>query len=124
MTIISDANTATGQWTDVCTIDALTPDRGAAVLVDGDAVAVFRLGECGAADDGEILAIDHVDPFHGVGVLARGLVGSVGERVVVASPLLKQRFDLRTGECLDSPGASVRTWDVDVVDGSVLVRRR
>jgi nitrite reductase (NADH) small subunit len=122
MTIITES--ATGQWTDVCMLDALTPDRGVAALADGEAVALFRLSDCGADGDGEILAIDHIDPFHGVGVLARGLVGSVGERVVVASPLLKQRFDLRSGECLDDPSVSVRTWDTEVVDGSVRVRRR
>ncbi|MAT06861.1 MAG: nitrite reductase (NAD(P)H) small subunit [Acidimicrobiaceae bacterium] len=102
-------------WTDVIAVDRLTVDRGVAALVDGDAVAVFRLGN----DD--IVAIDHVDPFTGVGVLARGLVGSVGDRDVVVSPLHKQRFDLRTGECLDDPTRSVRTWSVSVADGTVRV---
>lgn len=112
-------------WTDVCPLDALTPERGVACLVEGEQVALFRLE---SVDDGgsaaTVLAVDHVDPFHGVGVLARGLVGSVGERDVVISPLHKQRFDLRTGECLDVAGVSLRTWAVDVVDGTVLVRSR
>ena len=122
MTITTE--TATGRWTEVCPIDALVPDRGVAALVEGEAVAIFLLGACGAEGDGEILAIDHRDPFHGVGVLARGLVGSMGERVVVTSPLLKQHFDLRTGECLEDPTMSVRAWDVEAIDGTVRVRRR
>jgi nitrite reductase (NADH) small subunit len=122
MTITTGA--ATGQWTEVCSIDSLVPDRGAAALVEGDAVAIFRLSDCGADGGSEILAIDHTDPFHQVGALARGLVGSVGDRVVVASPLLKQRFDLRTGECLEDASMSVRAWDVEVIDGTVRVRRR
>jgi nitrite reductase (NADH) small subunit len=117
-------SSGTGLWTEVCSVAGLTPDRGVAALVDGEPVAVFLLSDCGADGDGEVLAIDHVDPFHGVGVLARGLVGSVGDRAVVASPLLKQRFDLRTGECLDDPSMAVRTWDVEVDEGSVRVRRR
>lgn len=103
-------------WTEVIALDQLPIDRGVAALVgDGIPVAVFRL----AGDI--VLAVDHVDPFSGVPVLARGIVGSVGERVVVSSPLHKQRFDLRTGECVDDPTVSIRTWPVTVVDGSVRV---
>jgi nitrite reductase (NADH) small subunit len=102
-------------WVDVVRWDALPIDRGVAAIVGDDLVAVFRL-----ADD-EVLAIDHVDPFSGVPVLARGLVGCVRERPVVFSPLDKKRFDLRTGECLDDPKRSVRTWAVDIIDGVVLV---
>ncbi len=111
-------------WTDVCPLDALTPERGVACLVEGEQVALFRLDADDPRGVGPVLAVDHVDPFHGVGVLARGLVGSVGDRDVVISPLHKQRFDLRTGECLDAVGVAVRTWAVDVVDDTVLVRPR
>ena len=106
-------------WVEVGALGSMTPDRGVAALVDGHAVAVFRLADGG--DGTEVLAVDHVDPFHGVGVIARGLVGSVGDRVTVASPLHKQRFDLRTGECLDDLSVSLRTWPARVVDGVVLV---
>ncbi len=103
-------------WVDVVELDRLAVDRGVAAMIgEGHAVAVFRLS------DDEVVAVDHVDPFTGVGVLARGIVGSVGDRAVVASPLHKQRFDLRTGDCLDDPDVSVRTWDVTIVDGMVRV---
>ena len=40
----------------------------------------------------------------------------------MASPIHKQAFDLRTGECLDDPGVSVPTYDVHVSsDGTVVV---
>ena len=55
-----------------CRLDELRVDRGVAALVDSVPVAVFRLA------DGSVAAIDHVEPFTGVPVLARGLVGSVG----------------------------------------------
>ena len=90
----------------VAAVESLPVDRGVAAMVGGEYVAVFRLA------DGEIAAIDHVDPCSGVPVLARGLVGSVDDVPVVASPLHKQRFDLRTGRCLDSDTA-VRVWPVD-----------
>ena len=95
--------------------DDLPVDRGVAAVVAGEYVAVFRLA------DGEVVAIDHVDPCSGVPVLARGLVGSVDDVPVVVSPLHKQRFDLRSGRCLDDPDAAVRVWPVDIVDGVVMV---
>jgi nitrite reductase (NADH) small subunit len=99
----------------VARLEELRVDRGVAALVDGEPVAVFRLA------DGTIAAIDHIEPFTGVPVLARGLVGSVGDVTFVSSPLHKQRFDLRTGVCLDDPSVAVRTWPVTVVDGDVCV---
>jgi nitrite reductase (NADH) small subunit len=102
-------------WTIVCRLDELRVDRGVGALVDSVPVAVFRLA------DGSVAAIDHVEPFTGVPVLARGLVGSVGDVVYVSSPLHKQRFDLRTGRCLDDDSISVRVWVADVIDGYVCV---
>ena len=107
-------------WRAVCHVSDLVPDRGAAALVDGVSVALFRLGAVADLDaPEEVLAIDDVDPRMGAAVLARGLVGSVGERPVVASPLHQERYDLRTGECLDNPALAVRVWPTRVVGGVV-----
>jgi nitrite reductase (NADH) small subunit len=114
-------------WLAVCRIEHLAPERGAAALVAGEQVALFRLL------DGSVLAVQQRDPFSGAHVLARGIVGS--RRVddgtlapTVASPMYKQVFDLRTGRCLDpagkepvAGGPDLRTWPVRVVDGTVLV---
>jgi nitrite reductase (NADH) large subunit len=43
-------------------------------------------------------------------VLSRGLVGNLGERIVVASPIYKHHFDLTTGQCLEEPANSVPAW--------------
>ena len=102
-------------FVDIVTLDRLPIDRGVSAIVGDEYVAVFRLA-CG-----EVLAIDHIDPFTAMPVLARGLVGSVGDSVVVASPLHKQRFDLRTGVCVDDPSTSVRTWKTIVTDGVVRI---
>ena len=107
----------TTTWTRVCEVDDLTPDRGVAALVDGEPIAVFRL----SALDHDVVAIDNVDPFTGASVLSRGIVGSRGDVVTVASPIYKQRFDLRSGACLDDPTMRVRTHDVRVVDGWIEV---
>lgn len=105
----------THTWTRVCAADAIVPHTGVCALVDGRHVAVFRLG------DDRFHAIDNIDPKSGASVLARGLIGSLGERVVVASPLYKNHFDLATGECLEAPEHSVAVHAVRVEDGQVLV---
>ena len=73
----------------------------------------------------ELFAIDDLDPCSGASVLSRGLVGTTdvdGDEVVyVASPLRKQRFDLRTGRCLDVSDVSVGVHAVTSVDGTIRV---
>ncbi|AVZ72905.1 nitrite reductase (NAD(P)H) small subunit [Streptomyces lunaelactis] len=93
-------------WFTVCEAARLTPGRGvAALLPDGRQAAVF------ADRAGRTYAIDNRDPFTGAYVLSRGLIGSAPDgRPYVASPLLKQRFDLETGLCLDDESVSVATY--------------
>ncbi|WP_457029791.1 nitrite reductase small subunit NirD [Kitasatospora sp. P5_F3] len=90
-------------WVAVCDRTRLTPGRGVAVLLpDGSQAAVFTDRQ------GGLYAVANRDPFTGAYVLSRGLLGSTPEgRVYIASPLLKQRFDLSTGECLDDPAVSI-----------------
>ena len=101
------------EWTAICTLDDLTPDRGAAALLGHHQVALFRL-----SDDG-IYAISHRDPYSGANVMARGLVGTRGGVPTVASPMHKQVFSLNTGESLDDPAVRLDTWQARVVDGVV-----
>lgn len=106
---------ATEAWTAVCAADDILPNTGVCARVDDRHVAVFRVGR------DRWYAIDNVDPRAGASVLSRGLVGSLGERIVVASPLFKQHYDLATGECLEAPELSVRAHAVRVDDGQVWV---
>ena len=102
----------------VCTVGDREVERGRAALIDGDQVALFLL------PDGRVHAVDNLDPYSGAHVISRGIVGSKGEAPTVASPLHKQVFDLRTGECLETQGkgpAALRVWAVSVVDGAVFV---
>ena len=103
-------------WVEVCGYDDLQPERGAAALVGGQQVALFRLA------DGSVHAVGHHDPFSGANVIARGLVGTRGDVDTVASPVYKQVFDVRTGRCLDDGSVSLPSWPVDVRDGRVRVR--
>jgi nitrite reductase (NADH) small subunit len=104
-------------WVAVCELDDIIPDTGVCALVNGRQIAIFHL------DHGErrLYAIDNYDPNAQAGVLSRGLVGSLGERIVVASPIYKHHFDLRTGECVEAPEHSVDTFPVRVENGKVWV---
>lgn len=101
-------------WLTVCELSALIPGRGvAALLPDGSQAAVF------VDRAGRPYAIGNQDPFTGAQVLSRGLVGSAAGRAFVASPLLKQRFDLESGLCLDDEEVAVRTYPVRTAATSV-----
>ncbi|MDX3240051.1 nitrite reductase small subunit NirD [Streptomyces sp. ME03-5709C] len=95
-------------WFAVCDHDALTPGRGVAALLPGGRQAALFTDR-----HGRPYAIDNRDPFTGAYVLSRGLLGSTAEgRAYVASPLLKQRFDLENGRCLDDEAVSVPAFPV------------
>jgi len=104
-------------WVAICPLTDIVPDTGVCALLNGRHVAVFRIGDAVP----RVYAIDNVDPNAGASVLSRGLVGSIGERVVVASPIYKQHFDLASGECLEAPEHSVATWPARVFGGMVWV---
>ncbi|MGI3230699.1 nitrite reductase small subunit NirD [Streptomyces sp. GTA36] len=97
----------TDGWFTVCDLSLLMPGRGvAALLPDGHQVALFL------DRTGRMYAIDNRDPFSGAAVLSRGLTGTHQGRPFVASPLLKQRFDLESGQCLDDETVRVATYEV------------
>jgi nitrite reductase (NADH) small subunit len=104
-------------WTAVCALDEIVPDTGVCALLGGEQVAVFRVGE----GEQRVFAIGNYDANSGAAVLARGLVGNLGQRIVVASPIYKHHFDLETGECLEAPQHSVASYPARVEHGKVWV---
>ena len=122
-------------WQRVCRLDDIVPDTGVCALLGQAQVAVFRvtlpegamtvdaqdaaIGEGQSGCQEALFAIGNVDPHSGAAVLSRGVIGSLGERIVVASPLYKQHFDLRTGECVESPAHAVPAYRVALKDGAV-----
>ncbi len=122
MTTDAGIDPGTSTYTLVCRIDDIEVEGGVAGLIDGEAVAIFR------THDGNLFAIGNYDPFAQASVLARGIVGTrstaEGDVPFVASPMHKQAFDLRTGQCLDDADVRIPTYDVRVVDGCVLVGPR
>lgn len=119
---MTDTTYDAATFVEVCRVEQILREGGVTALVRGEAVAVFR------THDDEVYALSNFDPFGKASVLSRGIVGTrtVGDQEVpfVASPLLKQAFDLRTGACLDDPAVSVPSYAVRVEDGVVRVGPR
>ena len=105
-------------WTAICPLDDIMPNTGVCALVNGEQVAVFHVNH---GSEKIVYAIENFDPGSQAAVLSRGLIGSLGGRVVVASPIYKHHFDLRTGECLETPSYSVGAFETRVEDGQVWV---
>ncbi|MGF6772410.1 nitrite reductase (NADH) small subunit [Paraburkholderia sp. GAS199] len=106
-------------WTPICALDEIVPNTGVCALVNGEQIAVFHVNANDA--DTTVYAIGNFDPGSHAAVLSRGLIGSLGERIVVASPIYKHHFDLRTGECLETPAYSVNAFPARVENGQVWV---
>ena len=119
MTAVLETQVQTQEWTDVCAFDDLIPDRGVCALVGAEQVALFRV-----SPGDELYALSNHDPFSRANVMSRGIVGSRGEVPKVASPMYKQSFDLRTGQCLDDPAVAIAVFATRVSDGRVQIRRR
>ena len=103
-------------WESVCQFNDLIDNVGVCVLVDDKQIAVFRL-----SGSDELYAIDNLDPFSNANVLSRGICGDLKGNPIVTSPIYKQHFNLRTGQCLEDESVSITTYNIQVVDDVVQV---
>lgn len=103
----------------VCNATDLVKNSGICALVtlngEPHQVAIFHLPE----SEKQIYAIDNWDPLGNANVLSRGMVGNIGEEIVVASPLYKQHFSLSTGKCLEDEDICVPVFSVTLEDDGV-----
>ena len=109
--------TTESQAMTLCKLYDLIPNSGICAEVDGQQIALFYL----PSEIPQVYAIGNWDPIGKANVLARGIVGDIDGRLVVASPLYKQHFDLLTGECLEDDEVSVPTFQVTLVADHVML---
>ncbi|MDC0679236.1 nitrite reductase small subunit NirD [Sorangium atrum] len=111
------SETMTQGWIDVCGVEDIIPNTGVCALVGKRQIALVRVGE-----GEEVYAISNFDPFSKAFVLSRGIVGDKGGVPKIASPIYKQSFDLRSGQCLDDPGVSIPVYPIRVRAGRVEIQ--
>lgn len=104
-------------WHDVCSLSQLRSECGVAALLADGPIALFKVG-----GGSTVYAVDHIDPRTDTPTIARGLVGSADGQPVVVSPLLKDRFSLVTGQCLNADLPPLRTYEVCIEKERVHVR--
>ena len=108
------------EWITVCSADDLVEGSGVCALLSqpgkDEPVALFKVSGAG------IFALSNYDPLGEAWVLSRGIIGSVGDKLVVASPLYKQHYCLDSGVCLEDQTVSVPTWPVRVESGQVQIK--
>lgn len=104
-------------WTAVCGEQDLIADSGIAVWTPAGPVALFWL----PGQEDAVFAISHFCPKGQANVLARGIIGDLKGQLVVASPLYKQHYNLRTGQCLEDDTVKVATYPVQRLNGQILL---
>lgn len=104
------------EWVTVCSVDDLVNDSGICALIKNTKqVAIFKLPK----HETQVFAIQNFDPIGRANVISRGIVGCVEGEPVVASPLYKQHFSLKTGRCLQEEQIKVDTYPVRIADSDV-----
>jgi len=95
-------------------------NSGVCALVDVNGeeqqVAIFHIPDT----DNKVFAIGNWDPCGKANILSRGIIGNIGDELVVASPLYKQHFSLTTGQCLEED-ASVPVYNVTLENDEVFI---
>ena len=100
-------------------------NAGIAVKIGPRQIAVYRLrseissGNRASAD--EWYACDNKCPHKNDNVLARGLVGDHKGELMVACPMHKKAFSLKSGACLNDPDFRVNVYPVKIETNQVLV---
>ncbi|MEN5171181.1 nitrite reductase small subunit NirD [Acinetobacter higginsii] len=104
------------QWVEVCALDDITPNTGVGALIEGQSVALFRVGH-----EKRIYALSNKDPFSQANVMCRGIIGDLQGERVIASPIYKQHFSLATGRCLEDKDQKLLVFPTKIENGRVWV---
>ncbi|MFT6896161.1 MAG: nitrite reductase (NADH) small subunit [Paraglaciecola sp.] len=106
-------------WTAVCSADDLVANSGVCALIEDQQIALFKVSLNGVE---QLFAISNWDPIGLANVLYRGILCSVADKTVVASPLYKQRFCLLSGQCIDDASQKVQVYPVRLEGQNVFIQ--
>ena len=101
----------------LCIQADLIPNSGICAELDGQQIALFYLPK----ESPQLYALGNWDPIGKANVLSRGMVGDIDGRLVVASPMYKQHFDLLTGQCMEDAAVCVPVFPVSLFGDHVML---
>lgn len=97
----------------LCALSSLPKRFGKRFQLEDDIeIALFQV-------DGEIYAINNICPHQKFPVLYEGEM----EDCTVTCPMHGWKFDIRSGQCLEGGNALLKTYEVRVEDGQILIKR-
>lgn len=105
-------------WLTICKTTDIAPNTGGCAKVGDKQVAIFFSERTDA-----LYAISNYDPIGKANVLSRGIIGSMGDQLCVASPLYKQHFNLATGVCFEDPSIQIDVFEVRQNNGVIQIRQ-
>ena len=105
------------QWEDICKTGEVLPNIGVCALFEGQQVAIFKVIDFSGVE--QLFAINNYCPFSESNTISRGLVGSLDGKIVVASPIYKQHFDLSTGICLEDESVTLSVYPVRIEGNTI-----
>lgn len=101
-------------WITLCHKADLLPDTGICAQIAKQQVAIFW-----ESQSDRLYAVSNFDPIGQAQVMSRGILGSIGQQVVVASPLYKQHFCLESGQCIEDSTYRLSTYPVRCCAGEI-----
>ncbi|MGI0117504.1 nitrite reductase small subunit NirD [Zooshikella sp. RANM57] len=104
------------KWDYLCDLNDIPQDSGICVFYQNQQIALFYISRIN-----KVYAVSNYDPIGKANVISRGIIGSIDEQLVVASPLFKQHFNLTTGECIENPDVCLKIYNVRVFDDLVKI---
>ena len=103
------------EFVEVCSVDQLVKNAGVAALINETQVALYFIND-------EVYALNNYDPIGKAFVMSRGMIGDLKGEMMVAAPLQKQHYSLKTGQCLDVEGVSIPAYPAKLENGQVFVK--
>ncbi|WP_448211517.1 nitrite reductase small subunit NirD [Colwellia sp. MEBiC06753] len=111
--------TLNNNWITVCHVDDLIDNAGVCALVNENTnhqIAIFSVPK----QPERVFAIDNFDPLGQANVLYRGITGCASGEPVVASPLYKQQYSLKSGRCMQEE-VSINAYPTRIENQAVQV---
>lgn len=111
----STKNTAQINWLSICQLDDIVPNMGCCALVSNASnkarqIAIFRIVSLQGEE--QLFAVDNYCPFSQANIISRGIVGDLNDKIVVASPLYKQHFELSSGQCIEDKSVRLNNYAI------------
>jgi nitrite reductase (NADH) small subunit len=114
------------QWIDICNTEDLIENTGICAVLPHfqsgklhdffEQLALFYLPR-----KAQVYVLSNWDPIGKANVMYRGIIGSIQDEPMVASPLYKQHFSLETGQCFEQNDIGLTVYRSRIFNAKVQI---